>query len=198
MSGIESTLQTIDDNLQQLPFYDTILEKWNEYAGDRFKTKDPYTYIDPATNKKHKLKLPDNATKVEKKIWKQLQRKAWINDKCFMGCYPIDCGIGLSPILLLLPVIGPIMMWGIQTRLITIASQNYNIDSKTYMKLQSNIMIELIISIPPLIGSFLSWLNGCSTRNIAIIHTKVVKLMLERAERDKLGVRPALPQRQFV
>lgn len=158
---------------------DTATDKWNEFAEKKFQTKDPYTYETPE-GKSKKLKLPENATKEEQKMWKWVQRRAWVDDKCFMGCYPVDCGIGLGPILVILPAIGPFLMYAVHARMVHKAASFYKLDAKTFSKLQANILFDLIISFPPVIGSFFTWMTGCSTRNAAIIHTEVTKRLMNR------------------
>ncbi|KAG7837882.1 hypothetical protein KL942_004294 [Ogataea angusta] len=194
MSAIENTLQSIQDQLESIPFYDDLVDKWNDLAGDKIRTKDPFveTLPDGSTRK---LKLPKNAPKEQKKAWKRIQRRAWIDDKCFLGCYPIDCGIGLGPILVMLPGIGPLLMYAIHARLIHMASQAFDIDPATYSKMQANILFDLLISLPPLIGSFFAWMNGCSTRNAAIVHTRVRKLLAIQEQQQQQQQRPDHLQR---
>ncbi|KAG7796328.1 hypothetical protein KL929_003519 [Ogataea haglerorum] len=184
MSAIQNTLQSIQDQLESIPFYDDLVDKWNELAGDKIKTKDPFVEELPDGSTR-KLKLPDNATKEQKKAWKRIQRRAWIDDKCFLGCYPIDCGIGLGPILVMLPGIGPLLMYAIHARLIHMASQAFDIDPATYSKMQANILFDLLISLPPLVGSFFAWMNGCSTRNAAMVHTRVRKLLAAQKQQQQ-------------
>ncbi|GMG52906.1 unnamed protein product [Ambrosiozyma monospora] len=174
-------LQTIQDQLESIPFFQEVMDEWCEYAEEHFNTKNPYVQTLPDGSTK-KLKLPANATKKEKKAWKKIQRKAWHHDRCFMGCYPIDCGLGLAPILVMLPGIGPILMYAIHARLVQFAAQNFNIDTKNYAKMQANIFFDLMITLPPLLGTFLGWINACSTRNAAIIHTVVTKQLVKRAK----------------
>ncbi|GMF00503.1 unnamed protein product [[Candida] boidinii] len=170
-----TTLQNLGDQIEGLPGYDIVVDKFNEYAGDHFKTKDPYTE-ELSNGKTRKRKLNELlATKDEQKYWKKIQKRAWIDDKCFMGCYPVDCGLGLGPIVILIPVIGPLLMWSIHTRLLFIANQKFKVDTKTTAKIQANILFDFLISLPPVIGSFFSWMNSCSTRNAAILHTMISK-----------------------
>ena len=162
---------------------DTAIDKWNEFAEEKVKTKDPYRYETPE-GKTKKLKLRESATKEEQKMWKWVQKRAWVDDKCFMGCYPVDCGIGLGPIVVALPVIGPFLMYAIHARLTTKAGMFYHLDAKTVAKLQANILFDLLLTFPPVIGSLFAWLNGCSTRNAAIIHTEVTKMLIMREKQN--------------
>lgn len=158
---------------------DTAMDKWNEFAEEKIKTKDPYRDKSPE-GKNKKLKLRDSATKEEQKMWKWVQKRAWVDDKCFMGCYPVDCGVGLGPIAVAIPVIGPFLMYAVHARLTTRAGMFFKLDAKTVAKLQANILFDLFLTFPPVIGSLFSWLNGCSTRNAAIIHTEVTKMLIQR------------------
>lgn len=168
---------------------DYATDKWNTWAGEKLQTKDPYRYED-AEGKSHKLKLPAQASKQDQKMWKWVQRRAWLDDKCFCGCYPVDCGVGLGPLMAILPVIGPILMYAVHARLVTRAGQYWHLDSKTIAKMQANILFDFLISLPPVIGSLLVWLNGCSTRNAAIVHTQVSKRLMQQ--------QPSQPIREVV
>lgn len=158
------------------------MDTWNGYAEKHLQTKDPYRYETP-DGKTKKLKLNETASKEDQKMWKWVQKRAWLDDKCFMGCYPVDCGIGLGPLAVMIPVIGPFLMYGVHARLATRAGEYWHLDTATVAKMQANILFDFLISLPPLIGSFLVWLNGCSTRNAAIIHTEVTKMLLKQ-QRD--------------
>lgn len=169
------TLKSFAEGLAE----DTAIDKFNELAEKYIKTKNPYieTLPDGSTRK---LKLPASATKQEQKQWKKIQKRAWLDDKCFMGCYPVDCGCGLGPIMVILPGIGPYLMYLVHLKLIQMAVSKFHIDAATQAKLHANIIFDLLITLPPVIGSFFAWLNGCSTRNAAIIHTEIRKQLLER------------------
>ncbi|TID14982.1 hypothetical protein CANINC_004653 [Pichia inconspicua] len=163
---------------------DTGMEKWDEFAGKHFNVKDPYRYETPDGETK-KLKLRDSATKEEQKCWKWIQKRAWVDDKCFLGCYPVDCGIGLGPIVVLLPAIGPYLMYLVHVQLVNKAVKQFHLDASTQAKLHANIIFDLLLTFPPVIGSFLAWLNGCSTRNAAIIHNQVSKMLLQRETQNQ-------------
>lgn len=168
---------------------DSAIDKFNELSGKYIKTKDPYreTFPDGSTRK---LKLPHNATKQEQKQWKKIQRRAWLDDKCFMGCYPVDCGCGLGPVMVIIPAIGPYLMYLVHLKLIRMAVSKFHIDAATQAKLHANILFDLLITLPPVIGSFFAWLNGCSTRNAAIIHTEIKKQLLEREKAHEQQGKP--------
>lgn len=185
MNFVENFAEGVAKNIALDKANEYAVDKFSEFAKERVKTKDPYRYETP-DGKTKKLKLRENATKEEQKMWKWVQKRAWLDDKCFMGCYPVDCGIGLGPLAVAIPCIGPLLMYAVHARLITKAGMYYKLDSKTVAKLQANILFDLLISIPPFVGSFFTWLNGCSTRNAAIIHTEVTKMLIER-ERGSLA-----------
>ncbi|QPG76166.1 hypothetical protein FOA43_003552 [Brettanomyces nanus] len=167
---------------------DKALDNFNQIAVKQIKTKDPYRETLPDGSTK-KLKLPSNATKKEQKSWKKIQRRAWLDDRCFMGCYPVDCGCGLGPLAVIIPVIGPYLMYLVHAKLVKMAIQKFDLDTETQAKLHANILFDLLITLPPIIGSFFSWLNGCSTRNAAIIHTYLSKELITRSRNEE----PSLP-----
>lgn len=164
---------------------DTGIEKWNEIAGKHFNVKDPYRY-ETADGKTKKLKLPESATKEEQKCWKWIQKRAWVDDKCFMGCYPVDCGIGLGPIVVLIPAIGPYLMYLVHVQLVNKAVKQFQLDATTQAKLHANILFDLMLTFPPVIGSLLAWLNGCSTRNAAIIYNQIGKMLVQRESQPRM------------
>ncbi|ODV98081.1 hypothetical protein PACTADRAFT_185534 [Pachysolen tannophilus NRRL Y-2460] len=173
MSNLASTIEN-------LPGYSIAIDYWNDYAGEHFQTKDPFQEELPNGSKKRR-KLPEGATNEEKKLWKRIQKKAWLDDKCFMGCYPVSCGIGLAPILAAIPCIGPLLMYAIHGRLIHIA-KGIDLNAKDVAKMEANIIFDLLISLPPILGSLLSWLNGCSTRNAVIVYKHMARKVLEREQ----------------
>lgn len=166
---------------------DLAIDKLNGFAEEKFNCKDPYRY-ETAEGKTKKLKLRECATKEEQKEWKWVQKRAWLDDKCFMGCYPVDCGVGLGPLVVAIPCIGPILMYAVHARLTTRAGMNFKLDSKTVAKLQANILFDLLLSLPPIIGSFFTWMNGCSTRNAAIIYNEIDKRLAQREREQTYGV----------
>lgn len=159
----------IQQLLEGIPGYGLVMDQFNDYAGDHFNTKNPFE--DENGNRR---RLPkDLCTKKEHQLWKKLQREAWVHDKCFLGLCGVgmDCGLGLVPLaVFLLPGIGPLLMYGIHARLIHIVTNEMAVPNKLVAKMQSQILFDLLISLPPLIGSFFSWLNGCSTRNASMYY----------------------------
>lgn len=55
--------------------------------------------------------------------------------------------------------------------------------------MQANIMFDLLITFPPVIGSFFGWLHSCSTRNAGMVYVYLEKMLKERA--SERGVRYA-------
>jgi hypothetical protein len=151
----------------------TLLTNWNSL--------DPY-FVE-INGKRKKRKLPDSFSKESKKTWKRIQKKAWFHDNNFFGCFPVNLGIGISPILAIIPVIGPFLMYAIHGRLINIANEAFPIPLKLNSKLQANILLDLVLSLIPLFGIFLTWMKACSTRNAALIHSFIVEVELKKIER---------------
>lgn len=182
MNYIESFVEGIAQDMA----LDKATDKVNEYAEKHVKTKDPYRDPSSGGGKSKKLKLRDSATKEEQKMWKWIQKRAWVDDKCFMGCYPVDCGIGLGPLVVAIPGIGPLLMYAVHARLVTRAALYFKLDTKTVAKLNANILFDLFLTFPPVIGSFFAWMNGCSTRNAAIIYTEITKMLIQREQGNRV------------
>ncbi|ABN64234.2 hypothetical protein PICST_34790 [Scheffersomyces stipitis CBS 6054] len=157
------------------------MDYYNEYAEEHWNSLDPYE--DKEGNRR---RLPnDISTKEEQKIWRNIQRKAWVHDKCFLGSCGVgmDCGLGLAPLVVLLfPVLGPLVMYAVHSNLIAEAERKVHLPSKLQAKLHGNIVLSLIITFPPVIGSFFGWLHGCSTRNAGLLYQYLEFLAQERAQ----------------
>ncbi|CAK9440417.1 uncharacterized protein LODBEIA_P45170 [Lodderomyces beijingensis] len=176
-----SALENAQNQLESIPGYSLAMDKFNSYAEDHWNNRDPFT--DPKTGKKLKLP-PDITTKQEQKAWSKIQSKAWQHDKCMCGSCGVglDCGLGLVPFaVLFFPVLGPLVMYAMHARLIEIAKREFHLPNKLEAQLNSNIGIDLLITFPPVIGSFFGWLHGCSTRNAGMIYAFMLKHAQERA-----------------
>lgn len=93
----------------------------------------------------------------------------------------MDCGLGSATLISIVPVIGPALVYVIHMRLIEVANQNMKIDDALLAKMYSNIMFDFLITLPPILGTILGYLHACSTRNAALIHTKLKRICAERA-----------------
>ncbi|KAI5960605.1 uncharacterized protein KGF55_004498 [Candida pseudojiufengensis] len=176
-------MSQFQEQLENIPGYGIAMDKFNEYAEDHWNVGvDPY--YDKKTGKK--LKLPkDITTKDEQKCWNKIQSLAWQHDKCMLGSCGIgmDCGLGLVPfVVFFFPVLGPLVMYAMHSRLIAIAEKQFNLPNKLQAQLQSNIGFDLLITFPPVIGSFFGWLHSCSTRNAGLIYAYIDKMAKQRAE----------------
>lgn len=165
-------MSQLQSQLQNLPGYDVAMDYWNEYAEEHINKKigrNPYEDEDG-----HKLKLKNpHSTDQEKRLWKRVQKQAWVHDKCFLGsCWVgLDCGVGLVPVVVaLVPALGPLLMYGVHARLVHIVTNEYTLPNTLVAKLEAQILFDLLISLPPVIGGFFSWLNGCLTRNAGMIY----------------------------
>lgn len=174
-------MSQIQQQMENIPGYDFVMDKFNDYAGDHFNGKDPFE-----DEEGHKVKLDSQwFSKQEQKAWKSIQKKAWVHDKCFLGsCWVgMDCGLGLAPVAsFFFPAIGPIVMYVVHARLISIAKEQLFIPTKLEAKMQSQIMVNLLLSLPPVIGAFFAWLNGCLTKNAAMIYSYMEKVGEERKQ----------------
>ncbi|EDK43013.1 conserved hypothetical protein [Lodderomyces elongisporus NRRL YB-4239] len=174
-------MSNIQDQLENIPGYGIAMDYFNDYAEEHWNSKDPY--YDEKTGKRLQLP-PDITTKEEQKAWKSIQSKAWVHDKCLCGSCGVgmDCGVGLVPfVVLFFPVLGPLVMYALHSRIIEMAQKQFHIPQKEIAKMQSNIGIDLLITFPPVIGSFFGWLHGCSSRNAGLIYGCVLKMAKERA-----------------
>lgn len=174
-------MSQIQEQLEGIPGYDIVMDKYNEYAEEHFNIKNPFEDEDG-----NRLRLPkDFCTKKEHQLWRKVQKAAWQHDKCFLGLCGVgmDCGLGLVPLVVfLIPGLGPLIMYGIHARLIHIVTNEMPVPNKLVAKLESQILFDLLISLPPLIGGFLSWLNGCSTRNASMYYSFFTQLAKQRKE----------------
>lgn len=165
---------------------DYAVDKWNEVAEEKFQpTKDPY-YVKLPDGSQKRRKLPDYCTRKEKKLWKKLQNRAWKDDRCLCGCIWVNWGLGLAPILSIIPTIGPLVMYYIHSKLIDMANKELDLPADVMVKLHGNIVFDLLITLPPILGTLLAWLNACSTRNCAIIYNFMVKRASKRQEGPKV------------
>lgn len=168
----------IQEQLEGLPGYDIIQGLWDEYAGEKLQTKDPFE--DENGNRR---RLPAICTRQEQKLFRSIQTKAWQHDRCFLGSCGVglDCGLGLVPlVVLILPVIGPLMMYIVHQRLVRIASEKFSIPTKLDAQLNANIAFDMLITFPPLIGCFLGWMNACSTRNASLLYDYMIFVAEQR------------------
>ena len=107
-----------------------------------------------------------------------------IRDRC--GCCCWTSIIGWAPLLALLPVIGPLLMYWVHEKLIEVADDKYNLPVETKVKMHANIVLDLLISLVPVLGSVLAWLHACSTRNAAIVYNFVGQRALERKQAEMM------------
>lgn len=176
-------MSNVQDQLEGLPGYDIVMDYWNEYAKEHIKVvRNPYE-----DEKGNKLRLPKNSTKEEHILWRRVQRTAWVHDKCFLGSCGVgmDCGLGSVPLVVaLFPVLGPLVMYGLHARLIHIVTNEYKLPNKLVLQMESQIVFDLLISLPPIIGGFFAWLNGCLTRNAGMIYNYFAYVTQQR-EKNK-------------
>lgn len=174
----------LQEQLEGLPGYDIVMEAFDEYAGNKFNKLDPFQ---DENGKRRQLSRNFHSDK-ERKAWRRVQTLAWIHDKCFLGLCGVglNFGLGLVPLaVFLLPVIGPIAMYVVHARLIHIAQEELYMPLKLVGQLQAQIFFDLLISFPPLIGAFFSWLNGCLTRNAGLIY-KYMEFIADQREKGRV------------
>lgn len=103
-------------------------------------------------------------------IWKKIIKKAWYHDRNFCNCMPIDLGLGMIPIVSIIPMIGSLVAYAMHTNIVKLASKA-GAPKKVQAKMYGNMLTDFLISLVPLLGVLFCWLNGCSTRNAAIFDT---------------------------
>lgn len=177
---------------------DFLTEKATEYAETHFqRTKNPFyeeIRLPNGETKEIRLKLPkEYFTKNESKAWKSIQNKAWLHDRSLCGCCCWTDTIGWAPLLALLPVIGPIISYSIHNKLITLADKQFNLPMELKTKMHGNIVLDLCISLVPILGTLFSWLHTCSTRNAAMIYNFIVKRAMEQ-NNNKSNVHDGKPK----
>ncbi|QBM88202.1 protein of unknown function DUF4112 [Metschnikowia aff. pulcherrima] len=173
-------MSQLEEQLENIPGYDLAMDKYNDIMGEKFNNTDPFEDEDG----NGRVLDVTKTTEKERKVWKRIQKLAWVHDKCFLGSCGVgmDCGIGLVPLaVFFLPGIGAIITYVIHARVISIAQNELYLPAKLVAKLQANILMDFLISLPPVIGAFLSWLNGCLTRNAGMIYVYLAKIGEKRA-----------------
>ncbi|AQZ11616.1 YLR326W [Zygosaccharomyces parabailii] len=155
-------------------------DKATDFAGEHFQpTRDPY-YEEQPGGKKVRRRLPHYCSKQESKAWKKLQNQAWSHDKGICGsCCWSEC-VGWAPMLTLIPIIGPAIMYSIHGKLVDYAKKQFQLPNDIVMKMHGNIGIDLAISLVPVLGTVFAWMNACSTRNCALVYNFVCERALEK------------------
>lgn len=170
---------------------DWLQDKANEYAEEHFQpTKDPY-YEELPNGKRVKRRLPDYCSKQESKAYKKLQNQAWSHDKGICGsCCWSQC-IGWAPMLSILPIIGPAIMYSIHGKMVDRVKVQFDLPKELVVKMHANIGIDLAIALVPVLGIIFSWMNACSTRNCAMVYNFVSQRAVDAKNqkmREKAGI----------
>lgn len=171
------------EQLENIPGFGLLMDAFNDYAEEHFNNTNPFE-----DKNGKRPKLGPGSSPDEKVAWKKIQRQAWIHDRCFLGLCGIglNFGLGLVPLaVFLLPIAGPIVMYVVHSRLLSVAHEHMYIPKKMEAKMQGNIMIDLLISLPPGIGALFSWLHGCLTRNAGMIYV-YLQFLAEKRQRGEL------------
>lgn len=152
----------------------------NDYAHENFQpVVDPYYERVGPKKTKVRRQLPEQYfSKAERRTWKKIQSKSWSHDRSMCGCCCWTECIGWAPVFSILPVIGPIIMYMIHNSLVNYANRNVYHNRMPHglrAKLYANITFDLCITMIPVLGFVFSWLNGCSTRNAALIYNNLVQ-----------------------
>lgn len=174
-------MSQLQQQLESIPGYSFAVDAFNDYAGEHFNNTDPFEDED---GNKRRLDRTTSTDK-ERRLWNRIRRQAWVHDRCFLGLCGVglDCGIGLVPVaVFFVPVVGPLMMYAVHARLIHIAQDGMVLPAELVAKMHLNIVFDLLISLPPVVGGFFSWLHGCLTRNAGMLYCFMEKQARLRAE----------------
>ncbi|PRT55828.1 hypothetical protein B9G98_03448 [Wickerhamiella sorbophila] len=161
-------LGALSSTIEGIPGFGAVSTVFQAAAPDVIKTKDPfYEEID---GDKKRRKAPGNVSEVQRKLWKKVMKRAWYHDRNFCNCFPIDLGLGIIPIVTILPLIGPWICYTMHAELIKYAA-DAGCPKKTLAKMGGNVTFDFLISICPVLGSIFCWMNACSTKNAALFDT---------------------------
>lgn len=173
-------MSQFQEQLEGLPGYDFAMDQFNEYAGEYFNNTNPY---EDANGNRRTLPREQHSDQ-ERRVWKKVQLAAWTHDRCFLGLCGVgmDCGVGLAPVAtLFFPFLGPLAMYVVHARLVSMAQNELYLPLTLVAKMQANILFDFLISLPPIIGAFLLWLNGCLTRNAGMLYAYLTYVAEKRA-----------------
>lgn len=160
-------MATVSTQIESVPGFDEINDIWNDYAGNKFNLKDPF-YVELPNGKTKRRRPPETLSNPQRKVWKRIISKAWFHDRCFLNIRGMDIGLGMCPLVDLIPVIGPMLMWTMHGRILRIAD-DLNVPASVQAKISANIFFDFLCSLIPVLGSLFAWMNACSTRNAALI-----------------------------
>ncbi|KAK9372828.1 uncharacterized protein V1513DRAFT_460232 [Lipomyces chichibuensis] len=170
-------MAAISEPIQNLPGYDIVIDAWNEFAGEKLQTKDPYFEKLPDGTTRRR-KAPEGTSPSDAIVFKKILSSAWKHDRCMCGCFWADWGLGQAPLISLIPVLGPWIMYTLHLRLLVLAEE-LHIPATLHVKMTANVTFDFLITLVPILGAVFSYLNACSTRNAALVHTYLMKRALE-------------------
>ena len=180
--------------------------------GERFSTKDPFYEKVPEKDprllkpnekveyKDKRRKPPLYISEQQRVLWKKIMKRAWYHDRNFCGCMPIDLGCGMISFVSIFPIIGSIIAYKMHYKLIKMCNQA-GVPAKLQAQMVGNIGLDFMMTLVPLLGVLLSWIQSSSTRNAALFDTWLRKQSNEvarrqTAEKQRAGVQA--PQRGEV
>lgn len=160
---------------------DYLVDKANDYAGEHFQpVRDPFYTRDARGNESRLTLSKDRFTKRERRAWKSLQSSAWVHDQNMCGCCCVGTScVGWAPALAILPVVGPLLMYNVHRQLIAKADSEFKLPTDLKAKMYGNIGVDLAVSLVPILGIALSWMNAASTRNLAMVYNYIVQRRME-------------------
>ncbi|KAK9248291.1 hypothetical protein V1506DRAFT_529535 [Lipomyces tetrasporus] len=170
-------MEGISGAIESIPGYDIAMEAWNEFAGEKLQTKDPY-FEELPDGTTRRRKAPEGTSPSDAIVFKNIVNSAWKHDRCMCGCFWADWGLGQAPLLCLIPVFGPLIMYSLHLRINSMAEE-LHIPTKLHAQMTANVTFDFLITLVPILGAVFSYINACSTRNAAMVHTFLLKRALE-------------------
>ncbi|KAK9480468.1 hypothetical protein V1514DRAFT_325503 [Lipomyces japonicus] len=166
-------MAAISSQIENLPGYGYVMDAWNEFADEKLQTKDPY-FEELPDGSTRRRQVPEGTTPSDAAVLKHITSTAWKHDRCLCGCFWADWGIGQAPLISIVPVFGPWIMYTMHLRLNRMA-EDLQIPTSLHVKMTANVTFDFLLTLVPVLGAVFSYLNACSTRNAALVHTFLVK-----------------------
>lgn len=194
-------VNAFNNRVQSIAGYKMISWLYQREAGERLQPSDPfYEYVLKSPKKlgrkgakveykEVKRRAPPYLSAKQRKLYKQIYKRAWYHDRNFCGCTPIDLGLGMIALVSLLPVIGAVIAYHMHYRMISMC-RKAGCPLKVQAKMVSNVGFDTLIALVPLLSVLFCWMNACSTRNFKLfddwIRSEAVMNAEQISETEKL------------
>lgn len=129
------------------------------------------------------------------RILKKMTRKAWRLDMAFSVCFCCHSGdirLGWSAVIGILPVIGDIINLYLSLSLLKLAQKvDDGLPAFTVSKMMSNVMIDFVLGITPVLGTIAGALYKANSRNALILEHFLKKRAKENIKKGLYVVDPS-------